>query len=154
MSDKPLTGRKVLIIAVSFFAVIIAVNVTMAVQAIGTFPGLETKNSYVVSQTFDEDRAAQEALGWDVTLDYARGSLRLEITDPEGRPVQPEMLETTLGRATHVQDDITPVFVFDGRAYVAPADLEPGNWDLRMKARADDGTEFRRRVKLYVRDSA
>ena len=48
------------------FGVIIGVNVVMATKAIGTFPGLEVKNSYVASQSFDKRRDAQEALGWDV----------------------------------------------------------------------------------------
>ena len=46
---KELTGRKVLAITVGFFAVIIAVNLFMAFKAVGTFPGLEVKNSYVAS---------------------------------------------------------------------------------------------------------
>ena len=49
----PLTGRKVLLIAVVAFGVIIGVNVLMAVKAISTFPGLEVQNSYVASQVFD-----------------------------------------------------------------------------------------------------
>ena len=48
-----LTGRKVFFITAGAFAVIIGVNVTMAVLAVGTFPGLEVKNSYVASQSFD-----------------------------------------------------------------------------------------------------
>ena len=47
------------------FGVIIAVNLTLAFNAVRTFPGLEVKNSYVASQSFDADRAAQNALGWD-----------------------------------------------------------------------------------------
>jgi nitrogen fixation protein FixH len=59
-------------------------------------------------------------------------------------------LEATLGRATHVKDDVRPEFVFDGNAYVAPVELEPGNWNIRMKAIAEDGTEFTQRVILHV----
>ena len=40
------------------FGVIIAVNLTLAYQAVATFPGLEVKNSYVASQSFDVDREA------------------------------------------------------------------------------------------------
>jgi nitrogen fixation protein FixH len=50
-----------------------------------------------------------------------------------------------------VQDDQKPEFTFDGQAYVAPADLGPGNWNIRMVARAKDGTEFTQRVILHVK---
>ena len=65
-----ITGKHVLAITVSAFAVIIGVNVVMAWKAISTFPGLEVKNSYVASQTFDADRAAQQALGWTLVPEY------------------------------------------------------------------------------------
>ena len=61
-----LTGRKVLAITVSAFGVIIAVNVTLAWQAIATFPGLEVDNGYVASQTFDAEKKGGSWLreGW------------------------------------------------------------------------------------------
>lgn len=61
-----LTGKHVLAITVSAFALIIGVNVFMAYSAIQTFPGLETDNSYVASQQFDRLKAAQLGLGWEV----------------------------------------------------------------------------------------
>mgnify|MGYP001760938923 FL=1 len=67
---RPLTGKHVLAITLVAFGVIIGVNVLMAVKAVGTFPGLEVANSYVASQDFDRERAAQAALDWTVTPDY------------------------------------------------------------------------------------
>lgn len=151
MTAKPLTGRKVFLITASAFGVIIAVNVTMAVLAVGTFPGLETKNSYVASQQFDRDREAQLALGWTIDAAVADDTLRLAITDRAGAPVMPASITATLGRATHVADDTTPVFTYDGTALTAPVDLAPGNWNLRFVATAEDGTKFRQRVQLRVR---
>ncbi|WP_172300371.1 FixH family protein [Pseudoruegeria sp. HB172150] len=150
MSAKPLTGRKVFLIFASAFGVIIAVNVLLAVKAVGTFPGLEVKNSYVASQTFDAERAAQQALGWDVTAEVVDGSLVLIILGQDGVSVQPAVLEATLGRATVRDQDFAPDFAYDGRAYVAPVDLEPGKWDLRMTATAEDGTAFRQRIVMHV----
>ena len=49
-----LTGKHVLAITVSAFAVIIGVNVLLAVKAVSTFPGLEVDNSYVASQGFSD----------------------------------------------------------------------------------------------------
>lgn len=145
VSGKPLTGRKFFAIVASGFAVIITVNLTLAYQAVSTFPGLVTKNSYVASQSFDADRAAQEALGWDVGAFVHGAELRLRIVQ-NGAPVTAEIVSAVLGRATHVAQDETPVLVFDGQDYVAPVDLADGNWNLRLVARAADGTLFRQRV--------
>jgi nitrogen fixation protein FixH len=46
---------------------------------------------------------------------------------------------------------MTPAFVFDGAVYRAPADLAPGNWNLRLSAVAEDGTAFARRLPFTVR---
>jgi nitrogen fixation protein FixH len=127
------------------FGVIIAVNLTLAYQAVATFPGLEVRNSYVASQSFDADRAAQIALGWDVRAEVTHDTLRLFIRE-EGQPVAPTIQEATFGRATSVAADQTPDFVFDGTAYVAAVEAGPGNWNLRLKMRAPDGTLFQQRV--------
>lgn len=148
---KPLTGRKVFFITAGAFGVILAANLTLAYSAIGTFPGLETKNSYVESQNFNIDRDAQLALGWDVALDHDGETLRLSIKDSYGNAVSPKLLQYTLGRATHVQDDVEPDFVWKGEAFEAPLTLAPGNWNLRLRAEAPDGTLFRQRIVLYVR---
>lgn len=150
MRTKELTGRHVFIITASAFAVIIGVNVTLAVKAVSTFPGLEVKNSYVASQTFDRDRAAQEALGWTVEARVEGEALRLSFRDREGNAFEPAHLRTTLGRATSVAQDRSPEYIFDGTALVAPVALRPGFWTLRLEATAEDGTPFRKRLELKV----
>lgn len=149
--EKEFTGRHMLMIMVGAFGVIIAVNLTMAFNAVGTFPGLEVSNSYVASQTFDDDRAAQEALGWETNVRVEEGVLHLTFTDAEGAPVRAELVDVTLGRSTHVRDDQTPAFRWTGRDYVAPVDLAGGNWNIRMLARSADGTDFKQRMIFYVK---
>lgn len=149
--EGKLTGRHVAIIFCSAFSVIIAVNVTLAVSAVRTFPGLEVKNSYVASQYFDAERTAQEALGWTVSADFEANQLVLRINDKVG-PISPEIVRATLGRATHVGDDQELNFQFNGEALVADtAELAPGNWNLRLAAIADDGTPFKQRIVLRVK---
>ena len=147
---KELTGRHVALIFCGAFSIIIGVNLLLAYSAVSTFPGLEVKNSYVASQSFDKDREAQDALGWSVQAEARSGQLLLSVTDASGNPVEVAKLEATLGRATHVRDDSTPDFTFDGTRYVAVANLAPGNWNIRMVAHAEDGTVFRQRVVLHV----
>lgn len=146
----PLTGRKTFAMFASFFGVIIVVNLFMAFQAVSTFPGLETKNSYVSSQQFDTNRTAQLALRWDVAAAMQQGELQLSITGADGNPVEAETVTGTFGRATSVRDDQVPAFVFDGAIYRAPVMSDQGNWNLRLVATAADGTLFRQRIIVYV----
>lgn len=152
---KELTGRKVLAIIVSFFAVIITVNLYMASQAIGTFPGLEVKNTYVASQEFDRNREAQEALGWTLTSTIAGTKLYMSISGADGALVAPDTIEATLGRSTHMRDDQDLTFVRDADGvYISEVGaLAGGNWNLRLKAQAADGTLFQQRIVMYLSGS-
>lgn len=145
---RKITGWHVFFGFAAAFSVIIAVNLVLAFSAVRTFPGLETKNSYIASQSFDDRRDAQEALGWSVEAMHSAGILELKITDADGQPVEVAALEATVGRATHVKDDVTPAFRFDGTAYFATVPLGAGNWNIRMLAKAENGTVFQQRVVL------
>jgi len=146
-----LTGRHVLIITVAAFSVIIGVNLTLAWQAVSTFPGLEVDNSYVASQDFDREREAQVALGWTLESDYTEGELRLAFTDSAGRPVTLGALEVLVGRPTESLQDSHPQFTRRAGVYVAEAALQPGKWMMRIEARAQDGTRFHQRIDLFVK---
>ncbi|MGX9354938.1 FixH family protein [Roseobacteraceae bacterium S113] len=146
-----LRGWHVGLIFSSFFAVIITVNIALAYSAVSTFPGIEVKNSYVASQSFDARRTQQKSLGWHVKVETLEGGITVAITDVAGAPVQVARIEAILGRATHVHDDQHPVFSFDGRRYSAPATLGPGYWNLRMRAVAVDGTPYEKRIQLFVK---
>ena len=131
------------------FGIIIAVNLTLAYKAVATFPGLEVKNSYVAGQSFDKDRSAQLALDWDVSARLEGHVLSLTILQ-DGTPIAPEIVSATFGRATNVAFDETPAFTFDGQALRADVVAGEGNWNLRIKARAQDGTLFQQRVIVAV----
>lgn len=146
---REFTGRHMAALMVGGFGIIIAVNLLMAYSAISTFPGLETANSYVASQRFDDDRAAQDGLGWDVSASLTASEISLAVETARG-PIQPEITQAILGRATHVGEDQTPAFTWNGSTFTAPVDLAPGNWNLRIEMLAEDGTVFRRRIPLTV----
>lgn len=148
--SAPLTGPKVLAGFLGAFGTIIAVNAVLATQAVRTFPGIEVNNSYVASQVFDADRAAQLALGWDVAAAVHGGELQLAITGPDGAPASARIVSATFGRATSVRDDQAPAFAFDGRMHRAKVETSGGNWNLRLVAEAPDGTLFRQRIVVLV----
>lgn len=148
--SRNFTGRHMLGFAVGMFGVIIGINIWLATQAVQTFPGLETTNSYVASQRFDRERAAQDMLAWTVTPDYDGHELTLAIRDRDGHPARVRTLSATVGRPTHVRDDQTPVFTYDGGVFRAPLTLAPGLWNIHITAEAGDGTVFRQRIDHYA----
>lgn len=137
-----------LALMVGGFGIIISVNLTLAWNAVATFPGLETRNSYVVSQAFEADRAAQNALRWHVTATIENGVLTVTILDDDGAAVQAQVVRATLGRATHTGQDMVPEFTWNGAALIAPVATTDGYWNLRLELIAPDGTEFRRRFPI------
>ena len=147
-AGRPLTGRKVLAITLGAFGIILAANMTLLYAALGSFPGLEVKNSYVASQAFDRNRAAQEALGWTAGVSYTAGRLVLRVTDAQGAAISPTIRSALIGRATHVKDDQVLALAPGTGGLVAPVRLAPGNWQVRLEATAADGTSFTQRLAL------
>lgn len=123
---KPLTGRKVLFVLLSAFGVILAVNMTLLYNAVKTFPGLEVKNSYVASQTFDDRAIAQRALGWAPEVKYANGQMNLSIF-ANGEFIFPEVIDVRVGRPTHGGEDVIPNLLRDTIGYWFKIDLDGGN---------------------------
>ena len=146
---KPLTGRKVLAITVGAFGIIFAANMALVYSAIGSFPGLEVKNSYVASQSFNEEARAQEALGWTPSVSYADGQIQFALMTDTGGAFPPE-LTVEVGRLTHGREDqvlaLTPV----GDGYIADIDLTEGYWRIKVMATAEDGTAYNSRMELKV----
>lgn len=147
---RELTGRHVLFITLAAFGVIIAVNLVMAVLAVGSFPGLEVANSYVASQQFDRDRQAQQSLGWTARADYDGAVLSIELLDARGGHPALRTFSATVGRPTHKRADVTPAFDIRDGLYRARLDLEPGVWNIHVQAMALDGTPFRQRLDHYA----
>ena len=150
-SSREITGKHVLAITVSAFAIIIAVNFTLAYKAVGTFPGLETKNSYVSSQSFEARRQAQEALGWQAEAVVRDGTLELTLKDETGQPVRPDSLTALVGRPTVARDDMALELAYRQGVFSAPVTLEPGAWILKLDASSPKGVAYSKRMELWVR---
>jgi len=146
------TGRHMALVFIHFFATIIIVNVFMAYNAVSTFPGLEVSSSYADSQTFDERRNAQEALGWNASVEVpGDGTLILHLVDDDGNPVAPARLEALLTRPTNrTEDQLLDLTRYRG-AFVAPAEVGDGRWRLRLTGEARDGTEYRHNITFSHR---
>lgn len=137
---RPFTGRKMAAILVSFFAVVIAVNVLMARLASSTFGGVVVDNSYVASQKFNgwlKEARQEQALGWkgDIARDQA-GRASIVLADSLGKPLASAnvtaVADHPLGQRPTTA--LTLQEIAPGH-YVAP--LEAGRWRLSVKAEAD-----------------
>ena len=148
---KELTGRKVLIILFSAFGIIIAVNMTLLYNAVKTFPGLEVKNSYIASQTFDDRAMAQRSLGWAPEVNYANGQINLSIF-ANGEFIFPEVISLRVGRPTHGREDAIPVLLRDTIGYWFKIDLGEGKWFVYVSAEDSNGEPFEQRLELFVTD--
>ncbi len=152
-APRILTGRRVALIALAFFLTFLIPNIVLMWSAIGTFSGLVTSDSYTASQQFDRLRAAQEALGWTVTLGHTDDVLTLGITDRDGSIVRPAALSVTMGRPTTTRDDQALALEETPGGYAALAAFAPGAWRVEISATAADGTAFRQSHSVFVRPS-
>ena len=100
VSPKPLTGRKVLVMLLAFFGVVIGVNMIMMELAIQTLPGTEVDSAYSASLAYEKEIAAahdQNARNWKVDAHIERGAdggatLQVEARDDSGQAdVRPEV---------------------------------------------------------------
>jgi len=148
--EKEFTGRHALMVFGGMFAVIISVNVYMAVSAVGTFPGVTEDNGYVASQHFDERTKAQRALGWSSAIGYGDGALAVEVTGPDGAPVDGLAISALVGLPATAAEDrrLTPRWA-DG-LYVAPVALEPGRWRVEITASDARGRAYNAAATVRV----
>ncbi|MEL6476375.1 MAG: FixH family protein [Pseudomonadota bacterium] len=139
---KPLTGRKVLFIALAAFATVIAANMTMMMAATGSFPGLVVKNAYVEGQGWNDRAKAQRALGWTVSFSYREGALQVDL----GPGSDAVAFDLTIGRPSSDRDD-QRITLSPGQREV-PLALEPGAW--RIEIVSTSGPAYRASAQLVV----
>lgn len=135
----PFTGRHITLILIAFFAVVIAVNVFMARQAIHTFGGEVVENSYVASQHYNtwlDEAAKEKALGWSASLGRtAAGKVAIAMT---GAPASGLTLSAVarhpLGR---MPDQVLTFQRQTDGSFVSQQVLPNERWTLRIEAQAD-----------------
>jgi nitrogen fixation protein FixH len=145
---RGITGGKVFAAMATFFAIIIAVNATLAIFAMRSWTGLVVENGYVASQGFNEELAEarrQAQLGWQESLGYAGGKLTLTLGDAELRPIEKAEVSVMLERPSTDRQDRQLVLAetAPGR-YETVLALSPGLWDAEAIARTATGKTLRR----------
>lgn len=149
-----LTGRHVFLILLSFFGLVIAVNVTMATLASGTWPGLVVANSYVESQRFNSRVAAareQQALGYELSFVQADDQLSLTLRDADGKGVEILGGTVRIGRpVTRTEDRLIDVPAAASGTVSMPDALAPGLWVADVALKLAEGRTWRYETRFSV----
>ena len=149
-----LTGRHFFFGILTFFAVIISVNLTLAVLASRSFSGLEVENGFVASQSFNRDLAEarrQAARTWSAEFGFRNGQVRFLPRDAAGVPLSGFAVTVSLRRPATARDDVT-LPLGEGRRgeYLASVAVKPGLWDVEVNATSTTGDVFRQIYRIHV----
>jgi nitrogen fixation protein FixH len=157
---RELTGRMVLIMLVSFFGVVFAVNFLMMRVASSTFGGVEVSSSYKAGLNFKQDMAAaqaQEALGWTVDAKLGRivdgkSELQVSVRGPDGAPVPALALQARLVHpADERRDHAIAMRNIAPGVFVGATEADPAQWDLVIDIDRDGARLFRSKSRVALK---
>ena len=151
---RTFTGWHMASITVSFFAVIIAVNITLAYYAKSSWTGLVVENGYVASQSFNHDADVarqQQAVGWQIKLNLVQTSASAEIFDRTHNPLPGLTVKMVLQRPTNDTDDksLTLLETAPG-IYASATPLGTGVWNVDVTAVGPDHKPVRFVQRAFV----
>ncbi len=149
---RPFTGRKLLLVLVGFFGVVIAVNLFMALAATRSFTGAVVKNGYVASQDFNDwlaEGRRQKALGWTLAVTASRNGAVVDAMH-EGRPLGGFTGDVLFRHPMNERKDIKlPLRQTGPGRYVTVGDVPAGRWQLVISfGNAEDRITVRRHLTL------
>ncbi len=152
-----LKGHHVLVWLLCFFGLIFVVNGYFLYNAITTFPGEDTKKSYLQGLEYNrilENRAQQAALGWRAEMGMSGKVLEIRLENRDGSAVAGYDVNVLLRRMATSSDDVLLEAVSRGQGsyLVDMTKLSPGQWDaVASVSDGEDGRvlfEARKRVVL------
>ena len=153
-APRGFTGWHMLALMLTFFGIVIGVNVYLSVEAVRTWTGLVVDKSQEAGLDFNDkvQRAErQAALGWTSTLEYTSGHLRFTLHNQAGAPIGPSGVIARITRPLGDREDKTvdlPASA-DG-AFDAPAALPAGAWNIVVIAADTSEGAYERRDRIVV----
>ena len=135
--EKELKGWHVLLIMLTFFGVMFAVNGVFLYHAITSFPGEDVKKSYVQGLNYNDTlaaRAAQAELGWLAEAGVDNDQIVFRLHDADDKPLSNYSVIGELRRSATRDHDQAVTFAanYDGSYVTDAAQLQPGQWYLRI----------------------
>ena len=142
--EKPgfvFTGWHMLTIMMLFFGTVIAVNVTMAWNAVSSWSGLVVQNTYVASQQFNgkaEAAKARKASGIVGRLELQDDTITYEVTHPAKGPVATDAVTLNFRRPVGEKQDFSLVLEKQSaNRFAAHHRLAAGDWIVEAVAVKD-----------------
>ena len=137
MTEKPkknfeLTGWHFLGMMVSFFGVIVIVNMVFVTRALNAFSGLVVKNSYVASQHYNEKIAQsekQKKLGWNLDLLVNNQGVDFVLKDKISMPIEKKLVTVQLRMARNEAYDMSLLL----------KEISPGHYVAKFDKIFDNG---------------
>ena len=157
---RPLTGWRILLYLVGFFAVVMGVNGIMAYAALSTMRGTDTDSAYQAGRQFEEDVAmakAQDARHWHVDAKITAasgGERRLDVAarDAADRPLGGVTLSAVFERPTDRGLDQSVTIAEDGPGrFHGKVAVAPGQWDLVIELTRAGEPMFRSRNRVVLK---
>ena len=133
---RQLTGRRVALVICGGFAIVIAVNITLATMAGKSHPGLVVDNSYIASQNFNGWLAAgrkQRAMGWTVHASTADGMMVIEATDRNGEPLTGLVGHATITHPLGAEPARTLTLAETGDGLYTAGPISRGQWIAEIR---------------------
>jgi len=134
---RKLTGGHVLMIMLAFFGIIFAENGVFLFRAITSFPGEDTKKSYLQGLNYNQtlaERTAQAELGWTAAAGVEGGKLIFALNDADDEPLLSRRVVAQLRRAASKPGDAELILNYQGEGEYAGdiSGFEAGRWDVRI----------------------
>ncbi|WP_064686380.1 FixH family protein [Rhizobium bangladeshense] len=138
-STHGFTGWHMLLAISAFFAVVIAINVTMAVYASSSWSGLVVENTYVASQQFNGKAAAMKAMaasGVEGALSLKGSAIRYEIHGKGGAPAIIDDVTLNFRRPVGDHEDFSLTLrKTGGGRFEADHEVADGDWIVEAISR-------------------
>ncbi len=158
--DKKFTGKHFLISILSFFGVIIGMNVVFVYFATNTWTGLSKDNAYVDGLNYNktiEAAQVQSALKWQSQLSLTsigdQYLLSFELEDQHAQKLSGFKVEAKIGRPT-LQDHDQNLVLAESKAgiYEATFDLPlNGQWHVSLQAMSADDKPYQIEQRFFVK---
>jgi len=152
LSPRAITGKHVLIGLLSFFGVVISVNMAFVYFALDSWTGLVAQDSYRKGLAYNDtlaDAERQAALGWKTAVGYDGTALTIRLIDENGNALLASDITVVVRRPTHENMDLTVTMEAADNGYVAPVTFpEAGLWDVDVTI--DRGADRYRMIHRLV----
>lgn len=157
VEEKKLKGWHVLMWFLAFFGLMFAVNGVFLYNAITSFPGEDTKKSYLQGLNYNQTlsaRADMAELGWTAQIGMDQNDLVFRLEDAASSPISGREVTALLRRLATTSGDteITLDASTTGEYRADLSALESGQWEAILMVRSLDGAqiEFEARKNLRL----